>query len=131
MQWRSTLCASFGHGRYVLAPVEVALWIPTFHQHPYPLVTRDLYAFLLDTASGNESGRRLALEAYVAGNARANDAAKLFTESLRNDHLELVCLRRSCQWLPEIVIELERAGFARIDGDGKYENWLRTRDDRG
>jgi hypothetical protein len=112
---------------YVLAPEEVALWVPTFHRHPYPLVTRTLYAFLLDSTRPGESGRRLALEAYVSGKTRTDLEAKLFVEALRGGELELVCLRRSTAWRAEMVAALEAAGFVRADGDSQYDLWVRKR----
>jgi hypothetical protein len=116
---------------YLLAPVEVALWIPTFHHHPYPLVTREFYAFVLDLAKPCESSRRLSLEAYVSGKARTDDEAKRFAGALQSGELELVCLRKSCGWLAEIVTALEAAGFVRCGGDSQYDIWLRKRSPAG
>lgn len=61
-------------GSFVLAPARVAPWIPTFHHHVYPLVSRGQYLKPLESklgiedlmlrnnlvkyVSGHESGRR-------------------------------------------------------------------------
>jgi hypothetical protein len=95
------------------------------------LVTRDLYAFVLDAAKLGESSRRLSLEAYVSGKARTDDEAKRFAEALRSGELELVCLRKSCAWLAEMVAALEAAGFVRSGGDSQYDIWLRKRSPAG
>ncbi len=111
-------------GSRVLAPAEVSTWIPTFHRHPYPMITRDIYAFLLDVKKPGESNRCLALTAYVGGTSRADNAAQLFAESLRGDNLQVVCFQRSSKWADEIQTALEVARFTQADRESQYEVWV-------
>jgi hypothetical protein len=110
----------------VLAPISVSTWIPTFHHHPSPLVTREHYMFLLDAANPGESGRRLALEAYISGWKRTENSPKQFIEALHDLSLQLVCVNRSCNWLAEIRTALDSAGFTHSYEDKQYEIWVRN-----
>jgi hypothetical protein len=114
-------------GSRVLAPSNVATWIPTFHRHPYPLLTRELYAFVLDATRPGEGRRRLALEAYVRGTARTHDASVWFAEALRDRDLQLVCVQRNSPWFAETQTALRSASFVSVDGDPQYEIWVRNR----
>jgi hypothetical protein len=111
---------------HVLAPITVSTWIPTFHHHPYPLVSREHYMFLLDAAKPGESGRRLALEAYIDGRIRTENSAKQFIEALHDLDLQLICVNRSCNWLTEIRTTLDSEGFTPSYNDIKYEIWVRN-----
>jgi hypothetical protein len=120
---------------YVLAPESVALWLPTIHHHPRPLICRRAYAFLLDGTKPfivhplnkhlSEPECRLALEAYVSGMGRDAVAVRLFDEALRRSELKLVCVRSSVDWVAEIRSALQQAGYSAIDQMSGYELWGR------
>jgi hypothetical protein len=82
--------------------------------------------FLLDAAKPGESGRRLALEAYIDGRIRTENSAKQFIEALHDLDLQLICVNRSCNWLTEIRTTLDSEGFTPSYNDIKYEIWVRN-----
>ena len=107
---------------YVLAPDEVSMWIPTLHEHVYPLKVRH-YLNLTRFHLGEEDfARRVALVRYVSGEGEW-DAGR-FAEGLRRYGVSGVCLRASA-YVEEARAALTQAGFARASGDDRHEIWIR------
>jgi hypothetical protein len=108
---------------HVLAPPAVGLWLPTFHHHPYPLVSREDFINNYRDERLPERLRRLALAAYVAGQGHAEEGRDLLTESFAKDHLRAVCLERNASWAGDVEASLRRAGFTMFHTNEKYKFW--------
>jgi hypothetical protein len=112
------------HQQAVLAPLDVSAWIPTFHRHPCPLVSRDLY---LVVVSPPERRRRLAVVEYVSGTGDPAAGRRIFLESLARDHVCGVCCARSCPWSSDLAQLLTEHGFELIGWDDVRDFWEKGR----
>lgn len=106
-----------GTGRPVLAPENVAEWVPTFRQHAYPLVARGLYTQALLTAYSRRVNlqdihERLALAAYVNETTNSpSDAEALLRSWLAANKISAIAVPQSFKWITEITRILNEAGW--------------------
>ncbi len=123
-RWATALDASVPPGSVVLAPHSVSAWVPTFHDHAYPLVTRRTYMFGLRDQIGIDylRGRDL-LTDYVSGESWGH-ARKVLPDGLEEFGVKAVCLRNSPH-AGEVREILRDAGFDRTLASTDYEIWVR------
>jgi hypothetical protein len=106
------LAARTRPGYTVLAPEEIAGWVPTFRGHPYPVVVRALYTKMFARRIGvAEVERRLRLLWYVSGVARDDSSADLLKRSIPELRIGAVVVPRSVPWYPEITSLMVAEGF--------------------
>lgn len=110
----------------VLAPTLVAPWVPTFHQHPTPLVVRREYLPVLHAKLGrDELTRRLTLMRIVSGQSRAAAPGELLRSALRDDGVAVVGLAASARRSPQLLAALGDSGFQKIHANTDYDIWAR------
>ncbi len=115
-------------GEGVLAPEEVAQWITTFHEPPYPLVVRRAYTYVMSQhLEPSEYVRRMALESYVSGQNRPPRAARLLASAINRGELGVVAIATDARWVRELRRVLRRAGMERDGELGGFEVWTRSR----
>jgi hypothetical protein len=107
---------------HVLLPTGVSTWMPTFHHHPYPLVSRS--AYLVDRGVADEA-RRLMLHGLVTGRAHPN-APFLLRRAIEDYDLSGVCFRREIDAAEAFRRTLTALGFERIHTNEVYETWVRA-----
>jgi hypothetical protein len=115
-------------GRRVLAPSAVSDWIPTWHDHAYPLLVRD---YLLPSRArvGQMAYRdRHVMTRYVSGRQTGEQTPAIFARGLDLYAVDLVCLRVSDHISAQRSI-LEQGGFTRSITGLHYEIWERRADD--
>jgi len=114
-------------GAAVLAPRDVAPWIPTLHGYPHPLVVRMAYLPILDGhLEDRELKRRVDLFRLVSGDLRPPHADALLAEAARDYPLEAVVLTRDAalRW-PDLPRNLERTGLQLVQQNDAFEVWAR------
>lgn len=112
----------FGDRPNVLVPAEsVGAWLPTFAQHPYPLVSRLIHT----TSLGDERRERVLLTIYIMGLKRFDDSPELLRNGLQKYQIRAVCFQQPHPWQTELVAILSNAGFIRQVEMLSYEIWLK------
>ena len=106
----------------ILAPEEVALWLPTMPAHPYPLVARLIYANSLYLPG--EANERTVLVGYLMGAERPENAPQFLSEGLQRYQIAGVCVPLSNPWIDEIRTVLHRAEMTRYQVMLSYEIWV-------
>ena len=112
-------------GATVVAPMPVAVWLPTFHDRVYPLVARDWYIRPFRDELGLEDvALRLLMTRYVAGAAESADADRAFALGLERYAIRSVFLRVGPH-AGAAHAALSAAGFRRVLSTLEYELWTR------
>ncbi len=93
----------------VLAPEEIATWLPVFAVHPETVGVRHMYLSLVFTPA--ETAQRSNMMRYVSGDYRPPDAGRWFEASLRRYRVNAVVFARVVPWRDEIERVLEARGF--------------------
>jgi hypothetical protein len=112
-------------GRRVLAPPAVSDWIPTWHDHAYPLLVRDYLSPSRERVGAIAYRDRHVLTRYVGGRSMGDDTPGLFARGLDLYAVDLVCLRHS-EHTPAQRAILGEAGFTRTVSGRNYEIWERS-----
>jgi len=111
----------------ILAPEEVAKWVPTFREHPYPELARGLYALALEPYMGRgEFLTRMLLHDFVSGR---NTSPELLPEMLRlivARDIYTVAFSSSLPLSQDFASALQQRGFHGKPVGG-YEVWSRSR----
>ena len=88
----------------VLAPKLVAPWVPTFHDHPTPIVVRREYLPVLHDALGpDELSRRMHLLRLVSGSRSSPHAVEMLRATIVEDGLAIVCLANAARRWPDLL----------------------------
>jgi hypothetical protein len=112
-------------GAVVVAPMPVAVWLPTLHDRVYPLVARDGYIRPFRDELGREDvALRLLMTRYVAGAAESADADRAFALGLQRYPVAAVFLRVGPRTGASHAA-LGAAGFRRVLSTLGYELWVR------
>jgi len=121
-------------GAWVLAPVEVAPWITTLHQHPRPLVVRPDLLLLGEGQLGTEEvRRRLLLASIVSGLHRTGQDARLLGAGIEDYQLAALSIAGEAS-TAEIRSVLRDRGLNKVASSPTYEIWAtrgKLRDYRG
>jgi hypothetical protein len=124
--WAAELTASVPPGSLVVAPGDVGVWLPTFHQRAYPLMVRDLYLAPYRVQLGDASvSLRVWMTAIAGGELTGPDSARLFRGGLERFPVRGVCLRVTPGVEPTRDA-LRAAGFRRSLQDPEHEIWVRS-----
>jgi hypothetical protein len=108
----------------VVAPPAISTWVPTFHDHAYPVEVR-FYLKHLRSHIGNVAFRdRHLMTRFVDGHGDDPQAAKIFERGLARYNIEAVCLRRGATFESARAI-LRRAGFSKRATSPNFEIWAR------
>jgi len=128
--WAGKLNASVPQGSYVIAPLRVCPWIPTYHKHAYPLEVRDIYLWRRQVNLGKkEIEFRHWLSAYVSGYVRQPNAAAIFRRGLEHYGIRGVCLS-NFSGSGEAREVLRSEGFKCTEKGPFFEIWVRSLSDR-
>jgi hypothetical protein len=111
----------------VLAPEPVAAWIPTFHQHPYPLMGRSIYLMAFQSRAPEEIGRRAALSSLMDGQGDWPQGARMLAESIDRDQLAAIAFSTSHPQIEPLKSLLLDHGYQRTFADNRYEVWGKPR----
>ncbi|GAB2510397.1 hypothetical protein GCM10027084_26960 [Pseudoxanthomonas sangjuensis] len=106
----------------VLAPQDVATWLPAFAVRPNVIGVRHMYLSLAFTP--RETAQRSNMMRYVEGKYRPADAERWFAESVRRYRLTAVVFSRSAPWAKEIETILGEQGWRPLSC-GAYEIQVR------
>jgi hypothetical protein len=89
-----TIAAHAAPGELVVAPPRIARWIPLLHDHPSPLMVREMYLDLLRQQLGAETlDERKKLSFLVGGRTRLEmRGGDLLARAIEGYPLEVVCL---------------------------------------
>ncbi len=105
----------------VIAPEQIATWLPTFVVHPKLLATRIMY---LQAAFGpDEAKRRIALMQYLGGESRSVTAPSELRSALTDYKLTAVVIYQGAPWNAEITQVLSQSGWHCINQHVPYEIW--------
>jgi hypothetical protein len=118
------LAASAPRGSAVLAGEEVAAWVVTLHEHPQPLVVRELYLESRADLPRAEVNERLLLARMVSGSARPADAGPRLERAIARYGLRAVCLWGRARQLPELRRALTTARFQIAAQSSDFEIWV-------
>jgi len=139
-----SLCNHVAPGARVVTPQKVALLLPTFHHHPYPLVVRKPYLQAIEKRFGAEEIQlRLLMTEVVSGKddversipespgfglrAELADAVPLFRDGLERFRIEAVCLSRFSEHYRSLQTALGWSDFVLKESLARYEIWVRSR----
>ena len=109
----------------VVAPPEINVWIPTFHQHAYPLVVRkylSTWRFVLSRE--DVQLRRQMIQAAARANFSRPDSRQEFLDGLEQFDVKGICLRRRRKSIEGRLDFLRPAGFRRMMSSARYEIWI-------
>ncbi len=114
-------------GSAVLTPTAVARWVPVQHDHPHPLVVREIYLTALrDQLSVEEMERRTTLAQIVSGRRPPGDGAVL-ADALERYPLHVVCLAPRAAQQPVLQRVLRQSPLELMAREDGYEVWARPR----
>ena len=113
---------------FVLAPLPIARWIPLIEGAPRPLMVRELYLDRLASRLGTaELDRRRALTHLVGGAIRPPSGPALLERAIREDPLDVVCLREPAASWPALRAVLSKSSLVPTEQTAEYEIWARPR----
>jgi hypothetical protein len=125
-RWARVLTERSERGSTVAAPVEISVWLGTFHDRVYPLLVRPMYLDRYREELGLDDLRhRILMTNFVAGESEHPDAARLFAQGLRRFDVRAVCLRDFAGAGRARAI-MRAAGFELDLKSLEYEIWLRS-----
>ncbi len=115
-----------GSGDFVLAPVGPSHWVGLLHDHPHPLLVRDL---LLDVLAERFAARELTLRAQltrmVGGDVRLPRSGELLAEAIASVPLQAVVLQGEARQYRDVERALEASPLERVEETPEYEVWAR------
>jgi hypothetical protein len=116
-----------GPGDFVLAPVAPSRWIPLLHDHPHPLVVREM---LLDVLTDRFDQRELTLRAQltrmVGGEVRLPHSGKLLAHAIESIPLQAVALQGAARGYDDVIEALEASPLVRVESNDAFEIWARS-----
>lgn len=112
-------------GTCVLAARDVAIWVPTFHDHPFPLVVRQNYiAILSSRLEPREVNDRLQLWGFVSGLPQTLGAVMLRAAIPKFD-VRGVAFTVAGSDRGQLRDVLRDEGFRPVLVDARHETWVR------
>ncbi len=117
-----------GPDDFVLAPVAPSRWIPLLHDHPHPLVVREM---LLDVLADRFDQRELTLRAQltrmVGGEKRLPRGGKLLAHAIESVPLQAVALQGDARGWNDVIQALEASPLERVETQDDWVIWARVR----
>ncbi|MFP6641181.1 MAG: DUF6077 domain-containing protein, partial [Myxococcota bacterium] len=121
------MAAAAGPGEFVLAPPQVARWIPLVQEHPAPVMVREMYLDRLhDRLGSDELEIRLVLSQMAGGTAHPDGRVEIFAEALTRYPLAAVGLSGNALAWPQLRKILLESHLQVSFRDGRYEIWTRS-----
>jgi len=123
-----------GPGRTVLAVQWVSLWLPTFHDPPFPLASRRQYLDSLgQRGRRQEAVQRVLLSAFVGGEIDRRrpfaepipDLVAYLERGLGELQPDAVCLSPSMVGRQDVLAVLQRTGYEYRENVAGFAIWLR------
>jgi hypothetical protein len=109
----------------VVAPPGISAWVPTFHDHAYPLMVRTYLGPNRHLVGEMAYRDRYVMTHFAAGEQRHPQAEAIFARGLELYDVEAVCLRNSD--LAETAREILReSGYRRRVQGTDHEIWVRA-----
>ena len=125
-RWASALNDSVPPGSRVLAPHYVSVWVPTFHEHAFPVSVRGAYLREIKRHVGTPRAvLRQVMTDYVGGTSEHEQAAAIFRRGLSELDVKGVMLRSNDRSREARAI-LREAGFQRTLSAIDHEIWVRS-----
>jgi hypothetical protein len=125
-RWASVLNDSVPPGAQVLAPHYVSVWVPTFHEHAFPVSVRGSYLREIKRHVGTPRAvLRQVMTDYVGGTSDHEQAAAIFRRGLAELDVKGVVLRNN-DGSREAREILREAGFQRTLNAVDHEIWVRS-----
>jgi hypothetical protein len=124
-EWARMLTESVAPGSFVVAPVDISIWLPTFHDRVQPMLVRPMYLDKLRSQIGIQVAiHRVLMTNYVSGEAKRPDAPKWFSDGLRVFDIEAVCFEVTQEAARTRAI-LQRSGYGPYQRSPEFEIWVR------
>lgn len=124
-RWAGLVNANVAPGAPVIAPPDVAVWVPTYHHHAHPLLVRDSYLRLFREQLGTqEVERRHRLSLIASGEKQRESDVRFLGRALERYGIRAVLLRRGVR-ISELREVLREAGFTQGVRDLGHELWVR------
>jgi hypothetical protein len=121
------VAAHAGPSDFVLAPVAPSRWLPLLHDHPHPLVVREM---LLDVLDGRFDQRELTLRAQltrmVGGDQRLPRGGRLLAGAIDAVPLQAVALQGDARGWRDVTEALEASALERVEARDDWEIWARS-----
>jgi hypothetical protein len=125
-RWAAALNDSVPPGSQVLAPHYVSVWVPTFHEHAFPVSVRGAYLREIKRHVGTPRAvLRQVMTDYVGGTSEHEQAAAIFRRGLSELDVKGVVLRSNDRSREARAI-LREAGFQRTLNAIDHEIWVRS-----
>jgi hypothetical protein len=142
----SALAQSVPEGSMVVAPQMVALWVPSFHHHPFVTYAREVYLHRIVTELGTEEADHRMLMSEVVSlpqrdielriresegferRHRQTDLAARFREGLHRYHVRGVCINKRAPLYQAIRDVLQAESFVLIWMKYGYQVWIHSTD---
>jgi len=119
-----------GPEEFVLAPVGASHWIGLLHDHPHPLVVREM---LLDSLADRFDQRELTLRAQltrmVGGDVRLPRSGRLLAHAIESVPLQAVALQGDARSYDDVIAALRASPLERVESNDAFEVWARTTPD--
>ncbi len=114
-------------GSMVVAPIEVAPWVATFHHPPYPVVVRLQYVHMVEAALGPKATNRRvkAVLAVTKPHARGRPLFNLF-KLVDTSPVVGVVVASDSDPTSRLERGLQKRGFSREWSGPGYQIWIRS-----
>lgn len=104
-------------GEYVLASDDISAWITTYRQHPFPVISRQLYVNGLVTVFSKHVDvsaleKRSSVFRYISGNKRSTQSSKNLEKIIEQLKIKAIALNSANPWCGEILGILKKHDFA-------------------
>jgi hypothetical protein len=132
-------------GSMVVAPQRIAIWVPSFHHHPYVSYARDVYLRRIEAELGREEAELRMLLSEVVSHTRTDvevrisrtpgferraadpDALLHFARGIDQLDVHGVCLNARAPLASGVQRLLAARSFEKQTSVGGYEIWIRPR----
>jgi hypothetical protein len=133
-------------GSMVVAPQQVALWVPSFHHHPFVTYAREVYLHRIKAELGTEEADHRMLMSDIVSfpwsdtaprirktegferRRRQGHPAARFREGLRRYHVRGVCINNRAPFYRAIRDVLQAERFALKWTKSRYQIWILSPD---
>ncbi|MBZ0110905.1 MAG: hypothetical protein K8J08_00450 [Thermoanaerobaculia bacterium] len=121
-EWAGRLNAAVPTGSRVVAPREIGEWVPTYHQHAFPLTVRN-YLKPNSYITSDEARLRRLMTSFTEGR-RPKGWSDTFLRGLDQLEVQAVCLRSNLRAIDARRV-LTGSGFCQNGRSEAYEIWVR------
>lgn len=108
----------------VLVSQEVGLWLPTFHDHSYPILARYEYVALYHVVKGEDISLRKRAQSYIDGRNDINNPQRFLHRLVNHFQIRCFTFHSKMRFAAEITTILPELGFEKNSTMHGYELWL-------